>query len=661
MKEHNQRMHAERWGVYQGLSEMEKKAYFIDNTPIPSPNSILSTFTRQVEKKTVFLDKSIVEVVLDDLLFTSSDDSNGEENVANTDTQLSNIGDIFELVEEENPDSNGRELYKATISNVYQYEHVIRMVGNGLSFRQTANVIQDCRDISNDSKFGCINHQKVSRLVRIFCGTALQSLKRALMCAWSFSIALDGGNKGGTPYLDVRVRFVLKATLFNVHLLAIPMYISHTGENMFQLTKRTLDVLCPGWESKIIGYTSDGASNMTGVHQGLGTRIQRVAEDGLFRIWCAAHQLDLVVQRVLNALYDEAFVQTIQQLTGHLRRQKNLIRNMKATCPRFIDSRWLSMGKLLNWLIVKRRDLQVHFDAKKPACEPSSDWWIIVFALQKVMEVCNKYMVELQGKQLLVGQQKAVLERLRERLTEIGNVQHTAAVSALVNAEDVVSCGGFSMSLVSARTFVLNLGNMYIVSLFQNLEHENPVQYEKINRSVANMFVALVQGIFVLSPECGADSRAVNTQMPPCQPHSIAKLGSFEFSSIVLKQLSRIKHTYDDHYVDGLEREFKDFEEKYASDRGFKQIVDNTADRTSTFQDNWKSFQPTYPKLVEFCGGLASVFPGTSTVESDFSVIGWEKDEYRFHLTDLSLEGILHTKQRDVLAQMDYLVDELVQ
>ena len=62
----------------------------------------------------------------------------------------------------------------------------------------------------------------------------------------------------------------------------MPIFVSHTGENMFEVTKRMLDVLCPGWESKIIGYTPDGASNMTGVHQGLGMRIQRVAKDGLF-------------------------------------------------------------------------------------------------------------------------------------------------------------------------------------------------------------------------------------------------------------------------------------------------------------------------------------------------------------------------------------------
>ncbi|KAI2502209.1 hypothetical protein MHU86_12261 [Fragilaria crotonensis] len=47
--------------------------------------------------------------------------------------------------------------------------------------------------------------------------------------------------------------------------------------------------------------------------------------------------------------------------------------------------------------------------------------------------------------------------------------------------------------------------------------------------------------------------------------------------------------------------------------------------------------------LKQFFGGLANVFPGT--VESDFSLINWEKDDYRTILTDLSLEGILHCKQ----------------
>jgi len=58
--------------------------------------------------------------------------------------------------------------------------------------------------------------------------------------------------------------------------------------------------------------------------------------------------------------FDEKFVHVIQGVTGYLRRQKNLIAEMRATCPRFINTRWLSMAKLLNWLHDKRERIFFH-------------------------------------------------------------------------------------------------------------------------------------------------------------------------------------------------------------------------------------------------------------------------------------------------------------
>ena len=39
------------------------------------------------------------------------------------------------------------------------------------------------------------------------------------------------------------------------------------------------------------------------------------------------------------------------------------------------------------------------------------------------------------------------------------------------------------------------------------------------------------------------------------------------------------------------------------------------------------------------------MFPGTATVESDFSLVQYEKNSFRSCLADISLEGILHCKQ----------------
>ena len=62
-------------------------------------------------------------------------------------------------------------------------------------------VIEKCKLLSNDTKFGCISRQKVSKFVHINCRLSLQNIKWALSIVWSFSISLEGGNKGGNHIL----------------------------------------------------------------------------------------------------------------------------------------------------------------------------------------------------------------------------------------------------------------------------------------------------------------------------------------------------------------------------------------------------------------------------------------------------------------------------
>ena len=82
----------------------------------------------------------------------------------------------------------------------------------------------------------------------------------------------------------------------------------------------------------------------------------------------------------------------------------------------------------------------------------------------------------------------------------------------------------------------MNLGDLYAVSSYQTLEQEEPVKFEKLNQSIANMFVRLVHGIFILSPERDSSNRS-STEMPPCQPYSVATMSAFAFSNIVHDQV----------------------------------------------------------------------------------------------------------------------------
>jgi hypothetical protein len=69
---------------------------------------------------------------------------------------------------------------------------------------------------------------------------------------------------------------------------------------------------------------------------------------------------------------------------------------------------------------------------------------------------------------------------------------------------------------------------------------------------------------------------------------------------------------------------------------------------TNSFNEAWSVLnQDGLQDLSDFCGGIATLFPGMCTVESDFSVLRWEKDaaSFRKQISDFGLESILQSKQ----------------
>src|SRR6266496_5212627 len=86
---------------------------------------------------------------------------------------------------------------------------------------------------------------------------------------WAFSLANDMSTHYSRSYLNNHIRIHINGKLHNFHLLAIPMYKTHTSENMFHLIMHVLDIVCPCWRMQLIGVGSDGTSSMTGQFQGI--------------------------------------------------------------------------------------------------------------------------------------------------------------------------------------------------------------------------------------------------------------------------------------------------------------------------------------------------------------------------------------------------------
>ena len=117
---------------------------------------------------------------------------------------------------------------------------------------------------------------------------------------------------------------LLKKTFWrvtNLHIAALPIQ-RHTGEVMFSMISLLLDVLCPEWRTKLLIVTSDGARNMTGRNVGVVTRLNSALPEGcvLIRIWCGCHQLDLLIQFVVDTVVKDNFCSVMTSFVSHLGR-----------------------------------------------------------------------------------------------------------------------------------------------------------------------------------------------------------------------------------------------------------------------------------------------------------------------------------------------------
>ena len=97
---------------------------------------------------------------------------------------------------------------------------------------------------------------------------------------------------------------------------------------MIQLIVTFFDTLLSNRKGKLIGISIDGAFNMTGAFSGEVTCLRKLALPGLYHIWCCAHQMALVVQKVIAFLCNKNFVLSVMGITGHLHCQVNLLSKM---------------------------------------------------------------------------------------------------------------------------------------------------------------------------------------------------------------------------------------------------------------------------------------------------------------------------------------------
>jgi hypothetical protein len=114
-----------------------------------------------------------------------------------------------------------------------------------------------------------------------------------------------------------------------------------------------------------------------------------------------------------------------------------------------------------------------------------------------------------------------------------------------------------------------------------------------------------------------------------------------------------LEHCYSSAQIDLIVDEHKALIHAHRCEPVLKDGIDSLSNNSS-FKDGWSLLGVRFLNLMEYCGVIVTFFPRTNTVESDFSILRWEKDLFRKRLSNFGLEGVMQAKQLLFIKQFQH-------
>jgi len=645
------------------LSPADKEKFFEGKSNVM--NTMHWHLDTQSDKLTLRMRSSIVETIIGELFFRDEDslaegDGSDEEAASSEALQRAVTKKKKEkesamklFVKEEMADE-----YVVSIRNTTRFHLAMDHISTGMSFRQAALAIQHAKGRLKAAKLLGVTDYLVGQYVRVLVGASLQQIASMLGdgSVWAFSLAADGSTHRGQPFVDQRVRLCYRGSLLNLHLVALPTFERHTSQNLFEMIVKFMDALFPEWRSKLIGVASDGENVMTGRHAGVVTRIAACATHRILRVWCAPHQIDIVVKSTAEDITGGEWVQKVYSLSIFLRAQANLIIGMGVKCPKKTN-RWTHLGRALTFYKTYRRKIVEYIEEQqRDAHMPTDAWWVITYAVSPAIDLVNDTFTVLQGKSLLIHQQEEHIQVLVGSLSTLFGVESIDPNAVAEEEEDggeededevskFISHGGMRIHCGEIISHIRDQGSF----AGSCLDRLTVAERKNVLQEIGMYAINLVTGLSRVRAERGDDNEPLDDGSVPVLPVHLVNVRPSAFIKEVLDPYrSHVAMFWSAEKIEEVENEQRNLRSLYESDASARKAIDATTTNT-TFDDAWNALSSRFSTLRAFCGGLASVFANTASVEGDFSILKWEMDEFRSSLTHLSLEGIFQAKQRSLL------------
>lgn len=229
------------------------------------------------------------------------------------------------------------------------------------------------------------------------------------------------------------VKICVNSKVENIQLSAFPLIESHAGTVMFEVVHDLLHgVLCTIWSKRLPPVVTDRAVNKTGRQLGVTRWLEQNKPPWFFRIWCAAHQLDLAIQHVRWNVSKQSFWNPLVPLICYYRRQGSFRAEVGTTCPALSTTRWMSLANCNLWGSEHRERIEKYLDDKSPDVTLDSSPCVLLTWGRNFMEPVDVWFEVMQDKDTFVVEQDVLLRKLSDASMSMLNISAVSGIDKLL-------------------------------------------------------------------------------------------------------------------------------------------------------------------------------------------------------------------------------------
>ena len=642
---HHERMHPKDWEEYQKLSMNDKLEYF---TKRPSTNSVItltggSQGTLPGESVVQNEIPGVIQVLVEKLFDVQHEPWRGDQRV---------------------------------------YDLIVRYLQVGLSFTCIEKVWVANQQSGLFPAFSPSMHRaKISLIASGLVTHSFHILRRVMSSSMSYGLALDPSCLRSSEYLDLRLRpsGACRKEEVDLHLASIPID-EIDSQSLWRTLEFLLSSLDPNWRTKLLSLSTDGEAKMTGRKSGLAARVRKAVEDrhdigygGFFEIWCSAHQVDLAVRRFFGRLPFD-FDSKLAVIVHHFRQQYRFSRKVGSQIPA-MSLRWSNHLRTIDWLLSKSTAImRAWCNQTLPDIRTGNESWFMVLPIvRKICFIVNERVQALQRRTLTLSEERTQIGLLQEGLKkQLRHLMERGDFDRELINMNAGEAQGRRDLMIMTNHFVCPITDIYDMwdilcsGYFNSAIAWNTAGQESWRNFRPDTFqaVQLGEAIMNLIHEIGSfdvlygekDSFVWDEKSFPVVPKDLSLTNYETFNKMmnIMKEKVDLHSEQDSKCTcERIKEEFWDFhgcclEGEFPDSKSFFEAWD--------FVPNGqiKSMRQMYPQLFKLSAGMATMFPTTATVESDFSVLKREKNVFRHQLGDLPLAGIMHSKQFHILKQWTF-------